>query len=341
MNFKEKIMLRCLELARKGKQKVTPNPMVGSVIVFDGKIIGEGYHKKYKGKHAEINAIESVQDKSLLKKSTLYVNLEPCNHFGNTPPCTQAIILNKIKKVVIGSLDPNKKARGGMSVLKENGVDVEFGVLNKKCEYLNRRFYTYQLKKRPYIILKWAQTLDGFIALNNPLQNNPLQISCRESKKLLHQWRAEEDAILIGKKTALLDNPLLTTRYYNGKNPVKVLLDNNLEVQRENNIFKTGKTLVFNKIQSNKGQIEHIKLDSSYNLDDVLSYLYKKNILSIIIEGGRNVLDSFISKKIWDEAKVFTSNKKLKYGLQAPTINKKQKCSKLIGIDTLKIYFNK
>ena len=341
MNFKEKTMLRCLELARKGKQKVTPNPMVGSVIVLDGKIIGEGYHKKHKGKHAEINAIESVQDKSLLKKSTLYVNLEPCNHFGNTPPCTQAIILNKIQKVVIGSLDPNKKARGGMSVLKENGIDVEFGVLNQKCKYLNRRFYTYQLKKRPYIILKWAQTLDGFIAPNNPLQNNPLQISCRESKKLLHQWRAEEDAILIGKKTAILDRPRLTTRYYNGKNPVKVLLDNNLEVQRENNIFNTGRILVFNKIQSNKGKIEHIKLDSSYNLDDVLSYLYKKNILSIIIEGGRNILDSFISKKIWDEARIFTSNKKLKSGLQAPIINKKQKCSKLIGIDTLKIYFNK
>ena len=258
-------MQKCLELAKQGLSHVSPNPMVGCVIVYNNKIIGKGLHEKYGEPHAEVNAIASVKNKNLLKKSTLYVNLEPCCHYGKTPPCTSLIIKHKIPKVVIGCIDSFSKVSGkGIEKMQNAGIKVKLGILENECKLLNKRFFTFNEKKRPYIILKWAKSKDGFIAPNN--QKEPFWMTSLESKKLTHIWRAEEDAILIGRITAQKDDPSLTVREIKGKNPVRIVIDKNLKLSRKLKLFnKESNTIIFNAINSKQYlNKRYIKIPRSY-----------------------------------------------------------------------------
>ena len=332
-------MQRCLELAVKGLGNVAPNPMVGCVIVCDGEIVAEGYHEQYGSGHAEPNAIKQVSD-AILKKSTLYVTLEPCSHHGKTPPCADLIINKGIKKVVIGNLDSNPLVSGrGIQKLKEAGIEVEYRVLDKECKELNKRFFTFHEKKRPYIILKWAQTQDGFIS-RIPLPNNKEDnwITGKESKDLVHQWRGEESAILIGYNTALVDNPLLTTRLVEGKNPVRLIIDKNLDLPHNLNIFNNdAKTIVFNSIKSSDDDnIRYVRIDFQNITQEILNECYVLNISSVIIEGGTKTINEFIQKNTWDEARLFVnSNKVFKQGIAAPVISFNQSAPTQIGDDLL------
>ena len=314
-------MKRCFELANKAMGYVSPNPMVGSVIVYEGKIIGEGYHENYGKSHAEVNAIASVKDKSLLPKSTLYVNLEPCAHFGKTPPCSNLIIEHKISKVVIGCIDSFSEVAGkGIAKMENAGIEVIVGVLEKESRALNKRFFTFHEKERPYIILKWAESKDGFIAPKN--QTAPFWMTSSESKKLVHQWRAEEDAILVGRITAKKDNSSLTVREVEGQNPVRIVIDKDLKLSDELNLFDSdSKTIVFNAIKTEEIDSNYfIKITLNNLIENILSELYKQNIQSIIIEGGRKTLQSFIDENMWDEARIFTANKELTDGVKSPNI---------------------
>ena len=315
-------MNRCLELASKGLESVSPNPMVGSVIVYQGKIIGEGYHKEYGKEHAEVNAITSVKDKSLLKDSTLYVNLEPCAHFGKTPPCSNLIIEHKIPKVVIGCVDSFSDVNGkGIIKMEKAGIKVSVGVLEKESRELNKRFFTFHEKKRPYIILKWAESKDGFIAPKN--QTAPFWMTSSDSKKLVHQFRAEEDAILVGRITAEKDNPSLTVREVTGKNPTRIVIDKDLKLSKKLNLFNNqAKTIIFNSIKTEEIDSNYyIKIDFNNLIENILQELYKQNIQSLIIEGGAKTLQSFIDKKLWEEARIFTANRTLVEGVKAPTLD--------------------
>jgi len=335
-------MKKCLELATKGMGYVSPNPMVGCVIVFNNQIIGEGYHKKYGTAHAEINAIENVKDKSLLKKSTLYVNLEPCVHFGKTPPCTNLIIESEIPKVVIGCRDSYSEVSGkGIEKMQNIGIEVIVGVLEKESRELNKRFFTFHEKKRPYIILKWAESKDGFMAPLN--QKKPFWMTSSESKKLVHKWRAEEEAILIGRITAKKDNPSLTVREVAGNNPIRIIIDKNLTLSGDLNLFNSeAKTIIFNSIKSEKtGTNYFIKIDFNYLIKKILKELHKQNIQSVKIEGGSITLQSFIDANIWDEARIFTANKLLSQGLKTPIIEGKIILERKIGTDTLEIITNR
>jgi len=335
-------MKKCLELATKGMGYVSPNPMVGCVIVFNNQIIGEGYHKKYGTAHAEINAIENVKDKSLLKKSTLYVNLEPCVHFGKTPPCTNLIIESEIPKVVIGCRDSYSEVSGkGIEKMQNIGIEVIVGVLEKESRELNKRFFTFHEKKRPYIILKWAESKDGFMAPLN--QKKPFWMTSSESKKLVHKWRAEEEAILIGRITAKKDNPSLTVREVAGNNPIRIIIDKNLTLSGDLNLFNSeAKTIIFNSIKSEKtGTNYFIKIDFNYLIKKILKELHKQNIQSVKIEGGSITLQSFIDANIWDEARIFTANKLLSQGLKTPIIGGKMILEEEIGTDTLEIITNR
>ncbi len=335
-----KYMRHCLQLAEKGLDNVAPNPMVGCVIVHNEKgIIGEGYHQTYGQAHAEVNAINSVADKSLLPESTLYVNLEPCSHFGKTPPCCDLIIEYKIKRVVIGCLDTNPLIAGkGIQKLHNAGIEVITDILKEECRSLNKRFFTFHEKKRPYIILKWAQTKDGFISKLPPFTKEENWITNDESNGLVHIWRAQEQAILIGTNTALLDNPSLTVRLTEGKNPIRVLIDKNLKVSATNNIFSQDtETIVFtNKHQINNNNINYHHIDFTKDIiPQIMSTLYEKKIISIIIEGGTNTLQSFIDKGLWDEARVFTGGKYFQSGVKAPVITTEKVSSQIIGEDEL------
>ena len=320
-------MTRCLELAQKGQGNTSPNPLVGSVIVHNGKIIGEGYHRKCGEPHAEINAINSVKDKSLLQKSTLYVNLEPCSHYGKTPSCAVKIAELKIPRVVIGIKDLSAKVNGkGITILKKAGVEVTTGVLEKESYELNRRFFTYHQKKRPYIILKWAQTRDGFIDRDRNNKTTPEinWITNAISKSLVHKWRTEEDSILIGRETALKDNPQLTVREWTGKQPLRMVLDRNLELSADLYLFdQEFPTVVFNdRKQESTKNLEFIKIDYSKSvLPQVMTILYEKEIISLIVEGGRETLQSFIDSGLWDEARVFTGSIEFKKGVAAPNFS--------------------
>ena len=281
MKTHEYFMEKCIDLAKKGIQDVSPNPMVGSIIVYNNEIIGQGYHEKYGSNHAEVNAINSVQDKSLLEKSTLYVNLEPCCHHGKTPPCTDLIIENKIPKVVIGCKDSYSKVSGnGIKKLRNNLIEVIDCVLDDKCRELNRRFFCYHEKKRPYIILKWAKSKDNFIAPIN--QEKPFWMTCKKSKKLVHSWRAEEDAILVGRKTVVADNPSLTVRMCEGKNPLRIVIDKELKLNEKSNVFDDqAETIVFNNIKSSiVDKTTYLKADFNNLNQDILNQLYKRDILS-------------------------------------------------------------
>ena len=323
----KKFMKRCLELASKAEGLTYPNPLVGSVIVHEGKIIGEGFHLKAGGEHAEVIAINAVPDKKRLKHSTLYVNLEPCSHFGKTPPCADFIIANSIPRVVIGTLDTSDKVSGkGFSKLKEAGCDVISGVREEECRWINRRFFTFHEKKRPYIILKWAQSADGYLDLlrSEDDKTGPNWITGKPERVLVHKWRASEQAILVGGNTIRKDNPKLNVRYWKGANPLKIILSSSGNVvngssSKEN----SGNTVVFtHNLDAVLTDIEKVKLEkqtpSSLQIAD---WLYKLGTQSIFIEGGAKVLNHFLSLELWDEAKIFTGKNYFKDGIKAPSIN--------------------
>jgi diaminohydroxyphosphoribosylaminopyrimidine deaminase/5-amino-6-(5-phosphoribosylamino)uracil reductase len=318
-------MQRCLELALLGMGDVAPNPMVGCVIVHDGKIIGEGYHEKFGQSHAEVNAIRSVKNPVLLLESTLYVSLEPCAHFGKTPPCSELIIESRIPKVVIGTIDPFAEVAGkGIERMKMAGIEVEVGMLEKGCRNLNRRFFTFHEKKRPYIILKWAQTLDGFIDTDRTEKKHPTWITNALSKRLVHKQRSEESAILIGTNTAEFDNPALTVREWIGNQPVRLVIDRNGRLNPTLHVFdEKATTWIFTEKQrSDTERLEFILLDFTHDiLPQLLGELYKRDILSVVVEGGSILLNSFLQDGIWDEAFVYTGNQFFGKGVEAPHIS--------------------
>ena len=322
----EKYMQRCLELAKMGQGNTAANPMVGSVIVHNNKIIGEGYHKKYGELHAEANAINAVKDKSFLNKSTLYVNLEPCSHLGKTPPCSELIIKNNIPRVILGSIDPNSIVAGkGLEKLINSGIEVITGVLENESAELNKKFFSYYQRRRPYIILKWAQTADSYIDMerNNRQAGHPVWISNKISRMLVHKWRSEEHSVMVGTNTVLLDNPQLNIRFWQGNNPVRVIPDRRLRLPDSLNIFdKKSKTIVFTEKKVRPGENpEYINIGFNNNtLEEILKILFNKEIQSVIVEGGKMLIESFIEKNLWDEARVFTGSMKFKAGIRAPVI---------------------
>jgi len=319
-------MQRALDLAKLGWPNVAPNPMVGCVIVKDDKIVAEGYHQKYGEAHAEVNAIKNIGKDIQPGDCTLYVTLEPCSHFGKTPPCSDLIISKGFKKVVVCNSDPNPLVGGqGIEKLRNAGIEVITGVLEKEGWELNKRFFTFHEKKRPYIILKWAQTADGFIS-RYPVPENRSEniISSPEQMMESHKMRSEEMAIMVGKNTVLCDNPTLTTRLVKGKNPIRIFIDRKLEVPRDFNIYNNeSKTIVFNELKNgSEDHIEYIVLDFTKNIPvQICSHLHQKNIQSLIIEGGTHLLNSFIEQNLYDKVKVF-ENKNLKFGngIKAPVI---------------------
>lgn len=335
-------MQQALDLAKKGRGKVAPNPMVGCVIVHKGTLIGSGYHAHYGGLHAEPNAVNAVENKELIKASTVYVTLEPCAHFGKTPPCADLLASLKPQRVVICNHDPNPLVAGkGIKKLEEAGIRVETGLLEQEGRALNKRFFTFQEKKRPYIILKWAQTADGFIAREN---YDSKWISNEASRKLVHQWRAEEAGIMVGTNTALHDNPQLNVRHVEGNNPIRIVVDKTLRIPTDFYLFDQSQpTIIYNGLKTladNNNQ--YVQLDFSQDLvPQVLGDLYEKKITSVIIEGGKQLLDSFIALNLWDEARVFMANDVFfTKGIEAPLIHRTHVSTQRIQNDTLLICTN-
>ncbi|WP_372744851.1 bifunctional diaminohydroxyphosphoribosylaminopyrimidine deaminase/5-amino-6-(5-phosphoribosylamino)uracil reductase RibD [Lutibacter sp.] len=348
MKIHEKYINRCIQLAKNGLGKTYPNPMVGSVIVLNDEIIGEGWHQKAGEPHAEVHAINSVKDKKLLKKATIYVSLEPCSHYGKTPPCANLIVESGIKKVVIGIIDSNSKVSGkGVKHLMENGCNVIVGILEKECYNLNKRFFTYHKYKRPFIILKWAETNDGFIdriRLENS-EKSPNWISNEYSKQLVHKMRAEEQAILVGTNTALNDNPSLTVQSWSGENPIRLVIDRVFKIPVNYKLFSDGiKTIVFSEVEQIMDLYENVifeNIDFSKNVpEQICDVLYRHQIQSVIIEGGKHTLQSFIDANLWDEAFVFVGDIEFKNGLKAPEIKKVPFKTEIILNDTLKVFKN-
>lgn len=341
----EGYMKRCLELAVLGAGKTSPNPMVGAVIVRDDEIIGEGYTSPYGGPHAEVNAVRSVIDKygeerarELFEQSTIYVSLEPCAHFGKTPPCADLIVDMGFKKAVIACLDPFAKVNGmGLQKLQDAGIETEVGVLEEEAKWLNRRFFTKLKEFRPYVILKWAETSDGYFA---PLEGQRW-ISNNASKQLVHKWRSEEDAILVGKRTAQLDNPSLTVREWVGRNPKRILIDKNLELPENLAIFNDdAETIIFNAKKTDwKGNRKYIELENFdlYLPQQILYQLYLMDIQSIIVEGGKKTLDLFIAAGLWDEARIFIGPDSWGEGIKAPEIEGELVEGTMVGNDRLMI----
>ena len=321
----ELYMHRCIELAQNGAGNVSPNPMVGAIVVYDDKVLGEGYHQRYGEAHAEVNAINAVKDKSLLTKATIYVSLEPCVHFGKTPPCSDLIIESKIPNAVIGCRDSYTEVDGkGIEKLRKAGVNVIFGVLEKDCLDLNKRFFTFHEKKRPYIILKWAQSQDGFMdKIRTDTCPTINWITHPNTKQLTHKWRSEEDAILIGKNTAISDNPELTTRAVDGKNPIRIVIDRKLELAKDLKIFNTAaKTIILNELKNEGNEsILYRKILFESFFDDLWKICAENDITSLIIEGGAFTLNQFIEKDLWDEARVLTGNPLFVEGVIAPQLN--------------------
>jgi len=344
MNKHEKYMQRCLELASKGRSHVAPNPMVGCVILLDNKIIGEGYHKQYGEAHAEVNAINAVKDKKQLKQATLYVNLEPCAHHGKTPPCSELIVRMKIPKVIIGCQDSFAEVSGkGIERLRQAGTEVKVGILEQESRELNRRFFVFHEKKRPYVILKWAQTLDGYIDVIRKPQD-PIGINWITHPNLklpVHKWRSEESAIMVGSMTALNDNPHLGTREWYGENPLRILVNQNMDLPNDLQIFDNSiPTIVFTQQpQVDKANLKCIYTDFTNNLhQQVLDKLYSMEVQSVIIEGGQMLLQSFIDANIWDEARVLVGDKSFGEGLRAPVLDAKFKASCRYENDTILFY---
>jgi diaminohydroxyphosphoribosylaminopyrimidine deaminase / 5-amino-6-(5-phosphoribosylamino)uracil reductase len=342
----EQYMQRCIELARKGEGSVAPNPMVGAVLVHDDVIIGEGWHQQYGEAHAEVNCIgEAVQNGQTDKfqQSTLYVSLEPCAHFGKTPPCSDLIIKHKIPKVVIGCRDPFKEVDGkGIEKLNAAGVEVIVDVLKDECIDLNKRFFTFHQQQRPYIILKWAQTKNGMMASRS---SERLLISNEMTNRLVHQWRSEEASILVGTNTALLDDPQLTNRYFPGKQPVRLVLDKQLRLPKTLKLFNDdATTIIFNSIKSSdERNVQYCQLPNNDDtIPAVLNALYQLNINSVIVEGGAQLLQSFIDAGTWDEARIITNEElSVEDGLKAPQlINSLQTEQQMMGTDRIVFYSN-
>lgn len=333
MNNHEHYIKRCLQIAKNALGTARPNPMVGAVIVHDNIIIGEGYTSPYGDSHAEVNAINSVDDKSKLSQSTIYVTLEPCSHYGKTPPCSDLIIRHKIPNVVIGCVDDNPEVVGrGISKLKATGCNVIVGILEKECNNHHKRFFTFHNKKRPYIILKWAQTTDEFVAPLKKDEKKPIWITNKYSRQLVHKWRAEEQAILIGTNTVIEDNPSLTVRDWTGHNPIRIVTDKSKSLGDTYSIFNyEAKTINLTGLEINFGE------PIAYQICD---NLYKQQINSVIIEGGTKTIQAFINENLWDEARVFIGNKNFGNGINAPNIKGKQISESKILDDTLKIIIN-
>ena len=342
----EDYMMRCIQLAKAAAGHVSPNPMVGCVIVHEGKIIGEGYHQEFGKAHAEANAINSVEQKNLLPQSTLYVNLEPCAHFGKTPPCSDLIIQYNISHVVIGCIDPYSKVSGkGVKKMQDAGIRVETGIMEEECINLNKRFFTFHKLKRPYIILKWAETIDGFIDRDrSKVISKPNWITSDICKVAVHKQRAEEDAILIGTNTAERDNPTLNVRYWNGKNPLRLVLDGKHRLANDLHLFDNKMpTLVFTKeTKKDSKNLEYIEVDfEDYLHEDILEELYNREIQSLIVEGGTRLLKGFISKGLWDETWRYVGNKAFKKGIEAPKITGDLECKEHMSDTTLFVFKNK
>ena len=319
MNY-ELLMQRCVAIGNSALGHTYPNPNVGALIYKDGKIISEGYTGSSGQNHAEINAIENINDKKYLENSTMVVTLEPCSHFGKTPPCTKKIIESKIKKVIIGCKDPNLLVNGsGIDQLINNNIDVKVGVLENECLELHKRFFTFQTKKRPYIILKWAETDDGIISPKHKNNNRPYWISNDVSRQYVHKWRSQEHAILVGSKTVDFDNPQLNSRNWDNNNPIKIVIGNPK--------IKSKDTL-------------YIHNGNDLNIKNITNFLHKKNIQSVLVEGGNKTLKTFIENNLWDEARVFKSKNKLKKGVLAPKINGTKFYEENIKDDNLKIIRN-
>ena len=343
MRLQETYMQRCLQLASLGAGHVAPNPLVGAVLVCNGRIIGEGYHEQYGGPHAEVNCINSVAeaDKHLIPESTIYVSLEPCAHFGKTPPCADLIIAHKIPKAVIGCRDPFKEVDGkGIEKLQRAGVEVISGILEKECRELNKRFFCFHTKQRPFIILKWAQSADGKLAA---MGSERTLISNEYSNCLVHKWRSEEAAIMVGTNTALNDNPTLTTRLWKGKDPVRIVMDMHLRLPQSLNLFNgTEKTIVFNSVKhEEQPHLQWYKIDPGADiLQQVCTALYQMNIQSVMVEGGTQLLQSFINQHLVDEIRVIENTAlQIGIGLAAPQFSNMvlKEQLKLIG-DEVKIY---
>lgn len=337
-------MRRCHQLAQNGLGNVAPNPMVGCVIVHKDRVIGEGYHREFGKAHAEVNAIESVKDFSLLSKATLYVNLEPCSHHGKTPPCADLIIAKEIPRVVIGQMDPNPEVAGnGIKKLKAAGVDVTQGALEEESKFLNRRFNTFHVDKRPYIILKWAESSDGFVDIDRGSDKRAINwISHPNTQKLSHSWRSQEMAILTGSRTINLDNPSLTARAYPGKNPLRIVLERINEIRTDSKVLMDEHpTLILNPLKSDKqGNKEWIQAPSESDLSFVLSELFSRNIQSVIIEGGPVIHAAFINSGNWDEARIIKAKNRLGSGLPAAPLNANFSESYKYGEDIIQIAYN-
>ncbi len=313
-------MQRAIALADKGIGSVSPNPLVGCVIVLNDRIIGEGWHQAYGGPHAEVNAVNTIHDHSLLSESTVYVTLEPCSHHGKTPPCAAMLIEKKVKKVVIGTQDPNPLVAGkGIAMVKDAGIQVFTGIEAAACRHQNRRFFTFMEKKRPYIILKWAQTRDGFISREN---FDSKWISSPLSRKLVHQWRAEEDTIMVGKNTVLYDNPLLNVRDWQGKDPLRIVLDRYLSLPVDLKVF-TGEppAIIYNTIRTGQqGTATLVRLPEPSFINAVFNDLYERSIQSVIAEGGSTIIKELLQRNLWDEARVFIAPKEFGKGIPAPRL---------------------
>ena len=335
-----------MQIAKNGIGTTRPNPSVGAVIVYQNKIIGEGFTSPHGENHAEVTAINAVENKSLLKEATIFVTLEPCSHFGNTPPCADLIVKHQLKQVVIGCLDSNSLVAGkGVSHLENAGINVIVGVLETECRMHHKRFFTVQENKRPYIILKWAETKDGFVAPISKNENTPIFISNTYSQQLVHKLRSAEHAILVGTKTVLADNPKLNIRSWSGENPIRVVLDNTLRIPKNSNILDGSvKTIVITRakdknIVSSKNLIFE-EIDFSKNIaKQVCEVLSKYQIQSLIVEGGTQTLQSFIDEKLWDEAMVFVGNTSFVKGVKSPIMIKEFK-EEFIERDVLKRYTN-
>jgi diaminohydroxyphosphoribosylaminopyrimidine deaminase/5-amino-6-(5-phosphoribosylamino)uracil reductase len=343
LTIHETYMHRCLELAKRGAGYVAPNPMVGALLVHEEKIIGEGYHRQYGEPHAEVNCINSVseQDRNKISSSVLYVSLEPCSHFGKTPPCTDLVITNKIPHVVIGCRDPFKEVDGkGIEKLRAAGVKVIDGTLEKECQQLNKRFFTFYTKHRPYIILKWAETADGKIAGDG---TNRLLISNEQTNRLVHKWRSEEVSILVGTNTALLDDPELTTRNWGGPSPIRLVIDMDLKLPSTLKIFNNKqRTVIFNRAKhEEQDNLIYYQVTEDVSLvHQIMNALYQMKIQSVIVEGGARLLQSFIDEEMWDEARIIKNGELIiNNGLAAPELETKNAAEEIkILDDSIKIY---
>ncbi|MFI1772168.1 bifunctional diaminohydroxyphosphoribosylaminopyrimidine deaminase/5-amino-6-(5-phosphoribosylamino)uracil reductase RibD [Thalassobellus citreus] len=333
MHKHETYIKRCLEIAKNGLGSTRPNPMVGSIIVHNNIIISEGFTSTYGGNHAEVNAINNVKDKSLLKEATIYVTLEPCSHYGKTPPCSDLIIKHKIPNVVIGCIDDNIQVAGkGIEKLKKAGCHVIVGVLENECKKHHKRFFTIHNKKRPYIILKWAESSDGFIAPESKNEQKPVWITNKNSRQLVHKWRTEEQAILVGTNTVLEDNPSLTARDWTGNNPTRIVIDKEKKLSEAYSVFNNeAETITISKNN----------VDFSKDItQQICNILFEKNINSVIIEGGAKTLQTFINEGLWDEARILTGSSKFNKGIKAPKFSGQLISEEKILTDNLKTYTN-